>query len=84
MIMQANNQEMNMNPNYTSGPARASTDITMYASNSSQVHKQSMNDSAFQQHQVTKDNLLGNMLASHNQQSMSLNTNPRAPAMANA
>lgn len=57
---------MNMNSNYSTGPARASTDITMYANNNnSQGHKQSMNDSY--QNQVTKDNLLGNMLASHNQ-----------------
>lgn len=55
-----------MNSNYSTGPARASTDITMYANNNnSQGHKQSMNDSY--QNQVTKDNLLGNMLASHNQ-----------------
>lgn len=77
-----------MNPSYGSGPARASTDISVYAASSAQVHKQSMNDNAFQQHQVTKDNLLGNMLASHNQQSLSLNTsvNPAraAPGMSNA
>jgi hypothetical protein len=55
----------------------------MYAANTNPIHKQSMNDNSLHQHQVTKDNLLGNMLASHNQNSMSLNTsvNPRPQAM---